>query len=464
MTHRTIFALLLFASSAHAQTRTMSPSDVRLAAAVERELAVDPAVGGAHVHASALDGVVELHGRVPDLRMADAAIARTEMVQGVSAVLDRTQPPRSARRDATIERDVRDALSLDPTTASMTLTPRATDSVVVIEGSAGSFAQAELAEEVVRSVRGVRNVVSRIAVAREMRNDNDVLADVRSALRADRLVDEWLIETSVANGTVRLRGEQPTVAARRRAIERSWVPGVASVDADALRVRPDLPSDLRRPPEGYVYPDDREIATAIGALLAHHPRLAGRELDVAVERGIVTLRGEVDGMAARRAAEEAAQSVSGVWRVSNDLRVASALADRELERRVERALALIPVSAALQVRANDGAIRLVGALPSQHAKMVVEDAVARVSGVRGIDSGLRAPALLRPSDDVALREDVITRMEEDPYVDSRGVRVLVDGGTVMLRGRVDDRRAAARAVHAAWSAGPREVLDDLRVE
>ncbi len=444
----------------------MNPSDARIAAAVRRELAADPAVDPARVRVHVEGGVVELQGNVPFLSMADAAVSRAEMVHGVRSVVDLLSPERVNRGDRMIESEVRETLDLEPATASMELAPRVIDGVVTLRGSVSSFAHAQLAEEIARSVRGVHDVVSQLAVEPAARADSEVLSDVQAALRADRLVDEWLLEATVQNGVVNLRGVQPTAAGRRRALEVSWVAGVRDVDATDLLVRPELTSEQRRPPAGYAYPTDAEIARSISAVIARAPELAGRAIGVVVGRGVATLNGRVRTLAARTAAEEKARSVQGVWEVRNLVEVEpSGAADSEIHSGVERMLALSPPPEAdqLDVTVRDAVVTLRGAIGSMHARRVVEQFVSRVPGVRGIQNEVAAPERPRPPDDAALLQDVLARLEYNPYVDAEQIDVQVAGGQVLLRGRVHDRRAAREAMRSAHEAGARDVLDGLQV-
>jgi BON domain len=75
-----------------------------------------------------------------------------------------------------------------------------------------------------------------------------------------------------------------------------------------------------RGPRGYRRSDER-ITEDLHDRLTEDPRLDASEIQVAVTDGEVTLTGNVDGRAARRRAEDIAESVSGVSYVMNNLRV-----------------------------------------------------------------------------------------------------------------------------------------------
>ena len=66
---------------------------------------------------------------------------------------------------------------------------------------------------------------------------------------------------------------------------------------------------------------DAEIRDEIYSLLVRDSRVEANQVDVEVEGGTVTLRGQVDSLAAKRAAAGDAWEVSGVADVDNLLRI-----------------------------------------------------------------------------------------------------------------------------------------------
>ena len=441
--------------------------DERIADAVRGELAVDPAVDPSRLSVEVADGVVELRGEVPHLLMSDAAVERAEMVHGVRAVLDLTELPRTTRPDGVVRAQVEEALRAGEAPPDE-LVVRVVDGVVTLRGSATSFAEKRLAERIARTVRGVREVVNQIEVRHVERDDAEILADVRAALRADRWVDEWLLTPEVDEGVVSLRGVQPTAAAKRRAIDAAWVEGVRAVDATLVEVEPELPPALRRPPAGHRYPDDAEIVRSIRTAIARDPRVAGAQVEASSQDGIVTLTGTVRSLAAREAAAETAETISGVWRVDNRLEVRArpAPTDAEIAREAERAIARAAAidEDAVTVEVSRGVVTLLGSVATPYARIVAEEVIGRIPGVRGLDNRIEAPERAAPPlGDAELLQNVIAHLEAHPYVDRDRIQVTVANGEVMLRGQVEDWRAAREAVRAAYEAGATNVLDDIEV-
>jgi len=73
-------------------------------------------------------------------------------------------------------------------------------------------------------------------------------------------------------------------------------------------------------PRGYHRSDDR-IREEVSDRLEQHSWLDASELDVEVQEGVVTLRGDVDDRRQKRMAEDIAEQVPGVKDVRNELRV-----------------------------------------------------------------------------------------------------------------------------------------------
>ncbi len=88
-------------------------------------------------------------------------------------------------------------------------------------------------------------------------------------------------------------------------------------DAERRRERED---HRGRGPKGYRRTDAR-IAEDVNDRIADDPYVDGREMEVHVSDGEVTLNGYVDSRSAKRRAEDVADSVSGVTHCQNNLRV-----------------------------------------------------------------------------------------------------------------------------------------------
>lgn len=90
-----------------------------------------------------------------------------------------------------------------------------------------------------------------------------------------------------------------------------------------------------RGPRGYRRSDER-IEEDVNERLTRHPGIDATDIEVRVNHGEVTLTGTVRDRQAKRMAEDAAEAVSGVIDVHNQLRVSAGGAEREVARPAAR--------------------------------------------------------------------------------------------------------------------------------
>lgn len=145
-------------------------------------------------------------------------------------------------------------------------------------------------------------------------DDTSIAARTKTALLADSTTDGLNIDVEVDRDRVQLNGFVDTQTQKNRAGEIArGIDGVASVENN-LKV-----SGGNRQAGEYV--DDKVLAGLVKAALADEPTVHSLEIDVEVNRGVVSLGGFVDTDAQRRAAVTAARNVDNVREVINNLRL-----------------------------------------------------------------------------------------------------------------------------------------------
>lgn len=143
--------------------------------------------------------------------------------------------------------------------------------------------------------------------------DSWITAKTKIALYSDDRVSGSDINVDTQNGTVTLRGKVATADEKRAAQEVSkTVDGVAAV-RNELQV---VPAAERKA----VNAEDKDLKNAIEKRIKQDARLKGSDIDVQVDRGVVTLMGDVKDVGARARASEVARAVPGVRSVKNELR------------------------------------------------------------------------------------------------------------------------------------------------
>lgn len=145
---------------------------------------------------------------------------------------------------------------------------------------------------------------------------------------------------------------------------------------------------------------DVSLADTIIASLNHDPRIPDPALiAVSAERGIATLRGTVESFSQRRAAEEDARKLEGVYEVDNRLKVDLMGRDRREDHEI-RGAALqsmmwdtdVP-SNSIDVKVHNGWVTLIGDVKHQYQSNAAYEDVARLYGVVDVTNEIRVNAL-----------------------------------------------------------------------
>jgi osmotically-inducible protein OsmY len=214
-----------------------------------------------------------------------------------------------------------------------------------------------------------------------MKTDEQLRKDVMAELEWDPTVNAAHVGVAVKNGVVTLTGHLETYA-EKHAVERvvQRVKGVKSVAVE-LDVRLD-PAHKR---------NDSEIAAAVSSALTWHVMVPHEGIRAKVEKGWVTLSGEVEWNFQRHHAEEAVRNLTGVLGVNNSITlkpraVPANVADRirqALQRHAEREARHIDVIA-------DGTlVTLRGTVDSWSERTAAYGAAASAPGVTQVINEIR---------------------------------------------------------------------------
>ncbi|HEY3666648.1 MAG TPA: BON domain-containing protein, partial [Polyangiaceae bacterium] len=211
-----------------------------------------------------------------------------------------------------------------------------------------------------------------------------------------------------------------------------------------------------------------------------------------VADGVATLRGSVDTLNAKLAAEAIARNTVGVRDVRNQLAALSqqALADSILAGRVNEALLFdsITNSHDITATAKGGYVTLTGTASSRFEKAEAFDVASRMSGVVGVINRLRTPdqaapyvysALTDPdapyaegwhdtgphppASDAELRDRITSELRWSPFVHPEDVQVRVENGKATLTGSVHAQRDRQAATECALEGGAVGVDNELAV-
>lgn len=216
------------------------------------------------------------------------------------------------RPDNEIQQDILDLLQHDIRIDANDLRVDVDDGNVHLLGSVPSLFEKITAGELAERVKYVVNVSNDLNVMPVLtKSDEELASDIRSKFVRDiRIAHPEHIMISVSNGTVTLTGTVPTALNKSEAASDAWsVPGVIDVHND-LTIIPTLERG------------DDELEAAVRGDLTRDPALDGRDINVDVRSGIVTLKGTVSNLYQKRVAENDAWGEPGVIDVNDELAVA----------------------------------------------------------------------------------------------------------------------------------------------
>jgi osmotically-inducible protein OsmY len=209
-------------STAGPDPRVRSDRDVQRA--VLEELEWTPGLEIAHVGVSVEDGAVTLSGEVESTAERIAARRAALRVRGVSAVADELHVIEDGWRMVT-DGDIAEALARGLRDSAVipkgAVKASVEEGVVTLQGEVEWQYQREAARKLAEHLVGVRDVDSRITLARRP-SAEDAAERIRGAIRRNALLDAATIQVVMDGTEARLTGTVHSFAERRQAEKAAW--------------------------------------------------------------------------------------------------------------------------------------------------------------------------------------------------------------------------------------------------
>lgn len=232
-----------------------------------------------------------------------------------------------------------------------------------------------------------------------MANGDQTLELARAALRSEPRIryEPGAVHLAIADRILTVEGEVENVAAKKLALERlAAIPEVAWV-VDRLHVRPATPmedSEISNRVRDALLGEPALTTCALRQWLKGQPEMVRKPpggaglIDLKVDRGVVTLDGDVPGLAQKRLAGLLAWWVPGTRDVVNGLGVTPPEADNdeEITDAVRTALEKDPFVNPDQIRVGtrNAVVTLAGGVPTESEREMAEFDAWFIFGVNDV--------------------------------------------------------------------------------
>lgn len=260
------------------------------------------------------------------------AFSTATLLGAASPPLSAAEPAHTALTDARAEARIETTYRLSPYLRGDRLDVDVSNGVATLRGSVHEEVSKELAEAIASGVEGVSQVENAVTVDTkagtatprrfaEVLDDGTITAAIHSKLAWSRFANDLQVTVATRDGAVTLTGHARSADARAAANRlAATTRGVGAVD-DRIVVGDAVGQGMLKPAmaarEGTAI-GDTWITTKVKYTLLYSSNVAGSDVDVSTEAGVVTLRGSLHSGAERALAIELAQNIGGVKRVDSD--------------------------------------------------------------------------------------------------------------------------------------------------
>uniref|UniRef100_E1T8L0 Transport-associated protein n=1 Tax=Burkholderia sp. (strain CCGE1003) TaxID=640512 RepID=E1T8L0_BURSG len=209
-----------------------------------------------------------------------------------------------------------------------------------------------------------------------MKPDSQLKQEVEEELMMSPAVDANGIGVAVVDGIVTLTGHVPNYAAKVAA--EKCAQRVAGVVAVVVGIDVKLHKSDER--------TDEDVALSVRAVLDWIAGLEEHAIRIKVEKGWVTLSGEVEDGYRSRIAEKNIRHMRGVTGVTNDIRIRGSASAIDIECNIRKAIERHTARELkhVGVQVEDGKVTLSGHLSSAAERSIVTGAARSTHGVKAV--------------------------------------------------------------------------------
>jgi osmotically-inducible protein OsmY len=205
---------------------------------------------------------------------------------------------------------------------------------------------------------------------------------------------------------------------------------------------------------GAVVKSDAQMKNEIMEELLWDSTIKSRDITVRAHAGIVTLSGTVSCYAEKSAAELAAQRVSGVKAIAEELEVHNVDGQLQSDSQIAESVATtlgwhVWVPSHIIATVENGWVTLTGLATWEYERHSAEHAIKYLTGVKGVSNNIEVKPVLMPGE---VKRSIEAALKRHAQLDAENITVKTDEGRVTLSGHVrtwENRRDVAAA---AWHA------------
>lgn len=209
--------------------------------------------------------------------------------------------------------------------------------------------------------------------------------------------------------------------------------------------------------------DDATLQQDVMDEIEWRTMLRPAEIGVSVKDGVVTLSGFVDSYSKKRSAELAAEKVAGVKAIVEEIEVklpgSSIRDDEDIAKAAYHAInwnTVIP-DEMVKIVVNDGWVKLEGEVNWSYQKAAAEHAVEDLTGVYGVVNNIKVQQRVTVQD---INRRIQSALARHASLDAKNIHVDVEGGKVILKGKVRSYVEKKDAEDAVWIAPGVTAIDD----
>lgn len=213
---------------------------------------------------------------------------------------------------------------------------------------------------------------------------------------------------------------------------------------------------------------DLEIQKNVSEELLWEPTIEASEIGVIVTNGIVTLTGNVDTYAGKKQAERAAQRVSGVKGVVEEIVVNLLDTCQKPDKEIVQAVSNIlkwhssVKEDKIKITVESGWVTIEGEVDWNYEKDAIKFAIEDLIGVKGIHNLIRLNSKMAAND---IRLKIADAFKRNAMIDANNINIQVRGQKVTLKGIVRSHAEKQDAEQATFKApGVTEVNNQLVIK